>query len=120
MTAHDPAIEAAQLAWDETIERGTRGPNENPWLQSIASAREALRPVRELHKPLAIMCLAPNCGAEVCDHEDECPVDHPVTVCAECWQIVELANSYYGEDGINGDLLWPCATARLIYPEAEL
>lgn len=43
----DPAVIAAQRAWDATIARGGRGPNENPWLQSVDAAREALSPIRE-------------------------------------------------------------------------
>ena len=44
----DPAIEAAQRAWTDTVARGARSPNENPWLQSIDAAREALKPIRKI------------------------------------------------------------------------
>ncbi|OBK04042.1 hypothetical protein A5637_13250 [Mycolicibacterium fortuitum] len=54
----DPAAEAAQRAWDELIDlhRDNRapGPNENPWLTAKRSAREALKPIRELHKPAVV------------------------------------------------------------------
>lgn len=85
-----------------------------------SSAYHALKPIRELHKPTVIVCLAPDCGAEMCDHEDDCPVDYPVTVCAKCWEIATQASRYYGEEGIGDEVLWPCDTAKLIYPSEEL
>lgn len=110
----DPAVEAAQRAWDYPFP-GTAGE-----AIALSAAREALKPIRELHQRRTIMCLAPNCGAEICDHDGDCPVDYPVDVCAACWQIVDLANAYYGEDGINAELLWPCTTAKLVYTSEEL
>lgn len=57
----DPAVIAAKRAWDDTIVRGGRGPNENPWLQSIAAASEALKPIRTVLDKLAADT-EPPCG----------------------------------------------------------
>lgn len=85
-----------------------------------AEAVQALKPIRDLHKPLTIIGVAANCGAEICDHEDACPEDTPIIVCAECWAIAELVSSYYGEEGIDDQLLWPCHTAELVYATEDL
>lgn len=117
----DPAVEAARVAfleqWPEQGDFEFRHSIEGQFGRE--AAREALKPLRKLHRPSELMCLAPNCGAEDCDHEDECPADYPVTVCAECWRIAELVSSYYGEEGIDDSLRWPCATARLVYSSEE-
>lgn len=111
----DPAIEAARWAWDAIPERSYKTRTD----VMEAAAREALKPVRELHRPQVIDCLAPNCADEVCDHEDECPADHPVTVCAHCWEVVS-DDPYYGEGGITDRVFWPCDTALLVYTTEEL
>lgn len=49
----DPAVEAAQQAWSNTIRQGGRSPNENSWAQSKAAAREALKPIRGVHEAWA-------------------------------------------------------------------
>lgn len=48
MTAHDPAIEAAQRHAD-TLPYGVMGRLRGD--DMAAAAREALRPIRELHRP---------------------------------------------------------------------
>ena len=114
----DPAIEAAK--------RATNAPDDFPFPSgpveafALSAAREALKPIQEKHKSKVILCLAPDCGAEICDHEDDCPVDYPVTVCATCWGIAEMANPYHGEDRIGDHLFWPCDTALLAYTTEEL
>lgn len=113
----DPAIEAAQRLIDKYGDLADLPMDRD---DLIAVAREALKPIREKHKPMVIQCVAPDCGAEICDHEDDCPVDYPVTVCATCWGIAEMANPYHGEDRIGDHLFWPCDTALLTYTTEEL
>ena len=91
----DPAVEAARRAW--------AGSTVAPYPESIyatqlmeSAAREALTPIRELHKPTVAYGFA----GEVDD-----------TYCESC------AKEVYG------DLMyqqWPCATARLVYTTEEL
>lgn len=112
----DPAVEAALRAI-------AHDPHQGVSLYDIAeirvnAAREALKPIRELHAPEVINCLS--CPVECEEHEGNCPDDLPVTVCRGCWEIAELANDYYGEEGIDQALLWPCTTAKLAYTTEEL
>lgn len=121
---NDPAVEAAQRAWtgrysDRVVPVTDSAHHDGMGALAIAAAREALKSVRELHRPQVIDCLAPNCADEVCDHEDECPADHPVTVCAHCWEVVS-DDPYYGEGGITDRVFWPCDTALLVYTTEEL
>ena len=89
----DPAIAAAR----RTLDRWTRdGWNASRDFVAVESAREALAPIRDLHKPY-----------ETCDCCD--PVPEPLdpecdrlTLCREC--------------GSN----WPCATARHVYHQGEI
>lgn len=116
MTA-DPAIAAAQRAMSnpEVEAAWIDGGND----LAIAAAREALAPLRELHWPTHHYLHAT--GACIHDHDTfetangdhvccDCTDDDggPRKVCAECLD----------EDGSSID--WPCATAKLIYPESEL
>ena len=106
----DPAIEAAKRALMSD------GPPRNAL---VSAAREALKPIRELHKCTTINCVI--CPLECEQHEDECPDDNPIEVCAHCWQNAECANSDYGQDDpIGSEVLWPCETARLVYSSEEL
>lgn len=75
---NDPAVEAANRAWMG---------HTHPLAQDIAEqgAREALAPLRELHKEIVWY-----------------PGQSDKTICSEC------------------KLFWPCATAKLIYPDDEL
>lgn len=60
----DPAVEAAQRAWDKNKVRSFS-------VQRVMAAREALAPLRELHQPVNECC-------------DECGGSR---VCCECeWQ----------------------------------
>ena len=76
----DPAVEAAQRAWDKNKARSFS-------VQRVMAAREALAPLRELHQK-TYMYFARG-------RDDK-------LMCGEC-----------------GDA-WPCATAKLIYPDDEL
>lgn len=90
---------------------------------ALAAAREALKPLREIHYkiPLYLNCDYANSrehdvcdgGFESVDGEWCCPActesdGGPVYVCAECRE----------DDGDNID--WACATALLIYSPEEL
>lgn len=85
----DPAILAAQRAID-----GPHGVaaarDEHAAPLAVDAAREALAPIRDLHKPSANHCDA-HANDSAC--------------CAECIECGQL---------------WPCDTARLIYTSEEL
>lgn len=88
----DPAEEARARAWHYRADH-----NWDDKTSGLAAAREALAPIRELHRP------------NTDEHADtiiDCPrcitgPDHAIE-CAECWDP------------------WPCDTARLIYTSEEL
>lgn len=108
----DPAVEAAQRAWSHGKERLVVA-------FAAAAAREALAPLRELHRRLEIA--ATSCPEECEVHEDECPLDVMVPACRECFLVAETADRYFTErTGWDEVARWPCPTARLIYREDEL
>ena len=120
----DPAVEAAARAWHDRYGDRLVGVEESAAHNgvgelTIAAAREALKPLRTVHKALTIEVLV--CAEECEDeaHEDGCPVV-PRDVCAHCWEIATEKNDYYGELGISETIVWPCATAKLVYPAEEL
>lgn len=88
----DPAIEAAKRSAPEAF--GTRGelnsPNSVRGALAVTAAREALKPIRELHRRLDRATLKYTLDDRV--------------VCSHCL----------------GPVDWPCATGRLIYSESEL
>lgn len=95
MTGTDPAKDAADRAWDATKTTGVI-PDENPWEQSIAAAREALAPIRDLHKR----------------HRDlEWDGEWSAPYCQTC------AHEFYGDLCYQP---WPCTTAKLVYSTEEL
>ncbi|MDL9938707.1 hypothetical protein QSJ18_18325 [Gordonia sp. ABSL1-1] len=90
----DPAREAARRAWavggaDHDFEHATEAD------LMIDAAREALAPIRDLHKPVTEDGWADEPSCRTCAHET--------------WTSRDL--SYQP---------WPCATARLIYSAEEL
>ncbi|SDD61065.1 hypothetical protein SAMN04488581_2659 [Mycolicibacterium neoaurum] len=120
---NDPAIEAAK-----------RGVGQHHWwltkmdddlMVSVVeyatdSAREALKPIRELHRRDTIK--ATSCSEECELHDDmDCPLDVDVSVCRQCYQVAEAIDYYFSErTGWQEHVAWPCATARLVYSEEEL
>lgn len=108
----DPAVEAAQRAWKKNkIHSFT--------VQRVNAAREALAPLKELHRRLEIA--ATSCPEECEVHEDECPLDVMVPACRECFLVAETADRYFTErTGWDEVARWPCPTAKLIYREDEL
>jgi cytochrome c5 len=90
----DPAIVAASRACE-----GTGLKPRLPSASEVSAAREALRPIRELHYPVTYATAS---GAL-----------HMKKVCAHCHRrgLFTLQPEF-------GD--WPCETARLVYPESEL
>jgi len=96
----DPAVEAAQRVNEEATYSyavEVDGITHEYALKRVAraAAREALVPLRELHRPM---------------DEDEGRGPHwPREYCAACT---------HEDDGVW--MAWPCATARLIYSSAEL
>lgn len=111
----DPAVEAARRALVTIRGHG------NSTLCEIEAAREALKPIRELHRPTDTYLWATT-ACERNGHETTndtatgddvcltCTSDDggPQVVCADC----------FDNDGSNID--WPCSTARLVYSESEL
>ncbi|AHB29766.1 hypothetical protein GRADUATION_70 [Mycobacterium phage Graduation] len=85
----DPAVEAAQRAWKAQYDLDTP-----PWPTAIVAAREALEPIRELHRPRWSNCINACCSGEDCRLRDR--------VCEHC------------------EVDWPCDTAKLIYTTEEL
>ncbi|WVX88133.1 hypothetical protein SEA_LITNINMCQUEEN_77 [Gordonia phage LitninMcQueen] len=88
----DPAIAAAQRAWDARYEGRMvsavdSAAHNGVGALTIAAAREALAPLRELHKPIAM------CGVIVCIH---------------CRTATGASAS------------WPCSSAALLYSSSEL
>jgi hypothetical protein len=93
----DPAVEAAQRAHAEWY------PNDGTVsLISISAAREALQPIRELHKPRWDNCMNACCSGEQCRNRT---------------RLCEGGCDEY----VNGEHdFWPCATALLVYSAEEL
>ena len=115
----DPAVEAAARAFAQVEDDDLAYASERD--TSIAAAREALAPIRALHRkvPLYLTCDYDGhldrdvceSGFESADGEwlcPECTGDDVEYACAECRD----------EDGDNQD--WPCATAKRAYPSEEL
>lgn len=66
--SHDPAVEAAQRAWDGTDCHGFASQGH----AMEAAARAALAPIRELHKPYLCHCDTPHHACEGCLEEWPC------------------------------------------------
>lgn len=112
----DPAVEAAQR-YAATLPFGFH--SQLTGADLIFAAREALAPLRELHRRLEIA--ATSCPEECEVHEDECPLDVMVPACRECFLVAETADRYFTErTGWDEVARWPCPTARLIYRGDEL
>lgn len=86
----DPAIGAAQRAWAAGAVPWDKGGSEEA--AAVAAAREALDPIRALHRPTCEL------GGDKCPHLPGCTL----SVCANC-----------GDD-------WPCVTALVCYSSEEL
>ena len=86
----------------------------------VSAAREALKPIRELHRPvhaifswsggLELRDPCPDCGGKAGVHPCGCWGDTDVTFhCLTC------------RTGTKGRLTeWPCGTAKLVYSSEEL
>lgn len=118
----DPAVEAAQQAnadvdgyWNTTRDA------------MEAAAREALKPIRELHRKSPLYNLTDDC--EVCSSDDDaireqhdtfesaagdwcCTAVIVAYCCAHCAEV----QGYNGEDVRE----WPCETATYVYSAEEL
>lgn len=89
----EPAIEAAIRAVPTEVSTWV-----GPGRFALRGAREALKPIRELHYPVTCASLADG------RHK---------TVCAHCHR-----RGFYTTAPESGD--WPCDTARLVYSADEL
>lgn len=99
MTGTDPAILAAQRAWESEGWGGPGRPLEEGMSEgnlAKAAAREALAPIRDLHKR----------------HRDlEWDGEWSDPYCQTC------AHEFYGDLCYQP---WPCTTAKLVYSTEEL
>ncbi|QFP96590.1 hypothetical protein SEA_SMOOCH_99 [Mycobacterium phage Smooch] len=84
----DPAVEAATRVMKLVYAYPT--PNRD----LVVTAREVLKPIRELHRPRWSNCINACCSGEDCRLRDR--------VCEHC------------------EVDWPCDTAKLIYTTEEL
>jgi hypothetical protein len=88
----DPAIEAAQRQAEKSrLVPGLVIPSESTHEFGVLTAREALKPLREVHRPVTVLMRR----------------TRPV-VCHTCW-------------GSDGDYApWPCPSAQHLYTTEEL
>lgn len=96
--------------WDPTVIR----------IAEAAAAREALAPLRELHKPVEVWEYDDTNGVWVHDEHGEKIVVEKV--CAECStdSFMERVGDCEWYPGDECAVQWPRSTARLIYPSEEL
>ncbi|MGB3602743.1 MAG: hypothetical protein WBA38_04225 [Gordonia sp. (in: high G+C Gram-positive bacteria)] len=121
MVNTDPAIEAARrtlAAWGEPET------NTESAATALTAAREALAPIRKLHRKVGIFDSTDYCDDDTSEHESqhhfeaingEMVCDHLPPygwTCAECAEIAS------GDD--DDPPAWPCDTAKLIYTTEEL
>lgn len=116
MTGTDPAVEAARRAFDNW--RFAR-PAKSAEVTTVTAAREALAPIRELHRCVPIYVHADEC--EDPEHDDYIETWTGEYVCPECppvgWTCAECAEvASYADDLPE----WPCDTARRCYTDEEL
>ncbi|QOC55828.1 hypothetical protein SEA_JORGENSEN_69 [Mycobacterium phage Jorgensen] len=94
----DPAVEAARQVWVKRYGAealfGRSVENDGFGRPMVESAREVLKPIRELHRPRWSNCINACCSGEDCRLRDR--------VCEHC------------------EVDWPCDTAKLIYTTEEL
>lgn len=113
---NDPAVEAAKR-----IRKGHVYCRNDRHADSCLTdaAREALKPLRELHHRYTVK--ATSCaGGDCCPHQGDCPMDVDVPVCWECYRFAsDDVYPYFEEENLQA-VEWPCVTARLIYAEGEL
>jgi len=113
----DPAVEAAERAWFGRA----------PGILKIGyhmnnAAREALKPIRELHRPIEYYEYDDCNGVFKTDADGEQILMG--RVCAECStdEFLERIGDceVEGSTHYEGEIDWPCATARLAYSAEEL
>lgn len=92
MTTGDPAVDAAQRAWDQRYPGGSvslaaSAYNDGLGTLALNVAREALKPLRQIHRPSRVVTADGRRWSE----------------CMHCYEST-----------------WPCDSARLIYADSEL
>ena len=86
----DPATEAVQRSWP----RWRKLVSNRPRVYMEVAAREAVKPIRQLHKPQWNNCINACCSGEQCRHRNQ------------------VCEHDYDE--------WPCDTAKLAYTSEEV
>jgi hypothetical protein len=76
----------------------------------------ALQPTRELHSKLVVKAVV--CPEDCEEHDDDCPLID-VAICRGCYRLGLEVHPYFEESSIAA-VMWPCATAHLVYAESEL
>ena len=71
-----------------------------------------------IHHKLMLGTLAPECGNERCEHEDECPVDFTLAVCSHCFGLFDEVTDFEGSP-VPSSVMWPCRTFAILSPTEE-
>ena len=110
----DPAIEAARRALVSTRGHG------NSTVCEIEAAREALKPLRELHRKTRLYELAIEPDCEDRDHDifEDFDGEWCCQQCTDAREEQEYICAHCSQLDSNSE--WPCETAPFIYPEGEL
>lgn len=82
-------------------------------LDALEKAETAIERVRELHAPTDVDVLPPDCTAEDCEHEDECPTVER-KVCKACYDLGESIDVYGYERGGIEHVFYPCPTIQAL------
>jgi hypothetical protein len=127
----NPAVEAAQRAWAERYPNGSvslavSAHEDGLGAFVVAASREALKPIRELHRKSPMFDLADDC--DICSSEDDKVSEQHATVESANGDWLCTANAAghccrhcSGIRRDDGDPVeWPCETAWLVYPTEEL
>lgn len=112
----DPAISAAQRAWDN--DQLSCWPSQN----AEAGAREMAKSVQEIHRPYEYYEYDDTNGVFKTDADGERILLG--RVCAECSsdEFLELLGDCAWQESTlyEGEVEWPCETAKRVYPSEEL
>lgn len=126
MTGRDPAVEAAKRA--EVASQWWTSGYQTPWDSDYAedAAREALAPIRDLHKPKQLyrnvyngdgVIIGAASTVVVCEECNSHPTGTHEEHCDGCE--LDYCDGVGFERVMRGSR-WPCSTARLVYESSEL
>lgn len=110
----DPAVDAAQRACEPHAVSHLIGSGR----YALLGAREALKPIRELHKRVPGLELADECSHVEYDHPSHFEDQWGEWICGDSPTGDWYCNECRADDGSVID--WPCPTATLVYSAEEL